>query len=217
MENWFYSLLFDYRIFSPQIGRQCDSSLLLQILTLGGEWNSGPWRYVGCGQEPTQLNLFPPDHHPPTGTLPRVLGYPDSSTDRVCVCVCTRACTRASGYPDSSTDRACVCVTCEPSGSGGLLSGSGLWAEASGPGWGLGGDGNAATRGARGRSRWHGVPGILAPRPGSADRLRELRIRGVRGAAHQGHLVLQTGLSHPTVEGKMVFSLGLAVGVWIII
>ena len=194
MENWFYSLLFDYRIFSPQIGRQCDSSLLLQILTLGGEWNSGPWRYVGCGQEPTQLNLFPPDRHPPTGTLPRVLGY-----------------------PDSSTDRACVCVTCEPSGSGGLLSGSGLWAEASGPGWGLGGDGNAATRGARGRSRWHGVPGILAPRPGSADRLRELRIRGVRGAAHQGHLVLQTGLSHPTVEGKTVFSLGLAVGVWIIV
>ena len=194
MENWFYSLLFDYRIFSPQIGRQCDSSLLLQILTLGGEWNSGPWRYVGCGQEPTQLNLFPPDRHPPTGTLPRVLGYPDSSTDHVC-----------------------VRVTCEPSGSGGLLSGSGLWAEASGPGWGLGGDGNAATRGARGRSRWHGVPGILAPRPGSADRLRELRIRGVRGAAHQGHLVLQTGLSHPTVEGKTVFSLGLAVGVWIIV
>ena len=160
-----YSLLFDYRIFSPQIGRQCDSSLLLQILTLGGEWNSGPWRYVGCGQEPTQLNLFPPDRHPPTGTLPRVLGYPDSSTGRacvgvcvwgcvcvcVCVCVCTRAharaCTRGLGYPDSSTGRVCVRVTCEPSGSGGLLSGSGLWAEASGPRWGLGGDGNAVTRG----------------------------------------------------------------------
>ena len=95
MENWLYSLLFDYRIFSPQIGRQCDSSLLLQILTLGGEWNSGPWRYVGCGQEPTQLNLFPSDRHPPTGTLPRVLGYPDSSTGRVCVCVCVCVCVHA--------------------------------------------------------------------------------------------------------------------------
>lgn len=46
------------------------------------------------------------------------------------------------------------------------------------------------------------VPDILAPRPGSADRLRELRVCGVRGAAHQGDPVLQTGLSHPAVQGK---------------
>lgn len=61
-------------------------------------------------------------------------------------------------------------------------------------------------RGLAGRSCLHGGPLMSrAPCPGSVDRLRELRVRGVRGAAHQGDPFLQTGLSHPAVKGKDEF------------
>lgn len=65
-----------------------------------------------------------------------------------------------------------------------------------------------------GEARW--VPD-MAPRQVQLSGLRELCVCGVRGAAHQGDPVLQTGLSHPAVQSGTVFSVGLAVGVWIIV
>lgn len=55
------------------------------------------------------------------------------------------------------------------------------------------------------RGPWESCSGSLTSWPhvrASPSGLRELCVCGVRGAAHQGDPVLQTGLSHPAVQGK---------------
>lgn len=127
-----------------------------------------------------------PTWPPPTHLYPpQRLGLPRQQ-HRSCLCVCARV---RHASPVARED-------CFP----GVAFGQRLPAPGGGSGgaweplWPAGPLGEAPL------AQW--VPDILAPRPGSADRLRELRVCGVRGAAHQGDPVLQTGLSHPAVQGK---------------
>ena len=109
-----------------------------------------------------------------------------------------------------------VCVTCKPSGSGGLLSGSRQWAEASGPRGGSGGAWECCDP--RGPSGRHS--GSLTSWPHV-----QVQLTDFENSAYVVFVVLLTRviLSYkldfliPLSKVRTVFSIGLAVGIRIII